>query len=746
MDKLRRPHRCAQQYVLASLLALLPLAGLAQPLPPAGRQSEAARPRVGLVLSGGGARGGAHLGVLKVLQELRVPVDVIVGTSAGSIIGAAYASGMPLEELEADLRPLNTALLFRDVKRVDLSIRGKAEEQYNYIGPEVGLTSRGLALPKGAVSGVSLEVVLRQLTARQKSPEFDRLPIPFRAVATDLSTAEMVALSRGSLTAAVRASMALPAVVNPVEIDGRLLVDGGVSRNLPVDVARAMGAQVVIAVSIGTPLQTREQIQSLLGVTDQMMRIVTAQNTRQSLSELGPEDVLITPELGNLGTADFDRLLEAATAGESAARAAAPRLQRLQVDEARYAQWEWQRLAPQPGYSQVDEVVVSGTRVVNPEFVRAMLQLQPGQSFDAGQLDADLRRLYATGDFESVSYALTDQVDGGRVVTVQATEKSWGPSYLRVGLGLSSDFSGNAYFNLLLAHRRTWLNPLGAEWRNELQTGRVDRLGTEWFQPLNVSRTVFASAQAETRREPFDIFYQGQRVARFRRDENAARLQFGLAFNNSAELRTGLVRGRVRLGTDTSSVPGELLLPTVDLGGVETRLRLDTLDSLSFPRQGQALDLRYFESRPNLGADLRYEKLDLTWRGAYTRNEHTLRGALYANRALSGDLPEHELVSLGGFLRLSGYQTGQLLGTRAHMGRLVYAHRLTGPGLLQGMELGLSAEAGRIRDVLQDPDNRGTLRSQAVFLAVDTPVGPLYFGLGHASSGSTAAYLFLGQP
>jgi NTE family protein len=739
VDKLRR----APCLALALLLAALPALAPAQP---ASTATATARPKIGLVLSGGGARGGAHLGVLKVLQELRVSVDVIVGTSAGSIIGAAYASGMPLDELEADLRPLSTALLFRDVRRDDLSMRGKAEEQYNYIGPEVGLTPEGVSLPKGAVSGVSLEAVLRQLTARQKNPEFDRLPIPFRAVATDLSTAEMVVLDRGSLTAAVRASMALPAAVNPVEIDGRLLVDGGVSRNLPVDVARALGAQVIIAVNIGTPLQTREQIRSLLGVTDQMMRIVTAQNVRQSLSELGPDDVLISPELGNLGTADFDRLLEAAGAGEHAARAVADRLQRYRVDEARYAQWEWQRLSPQPGYARVDAVDIRGTRVVNPEAVRAMLRLQPGQTFDAEQLDADLRRLYATGDFESVSYALADQADGGKALTVQATEKSWGPSYLRVGLGLSSDFSGNAYFNLLLAHRRTWLNPLGAEWRNELQTGHVDRLATEWFQPLNVQRSFFVSAQGEARREPFDIFYHGQRQARFRRDENAARLHLGLTFSDWAELRAGPVRGRVRLGTDTSSIPGDLLLPTVDIGGLEARLRLDTLDSLSFPRRGQALDLRYFESQPNLGADLRYEKLDLAWRGALTRHDHTLRAAFFATRALHGDLPEHELVPLGGFLRLSGYQTGELLGTRAHMGRLVYAYRLTGPGLLQGMELGLSAEAGQIRDVLQDPDNRGTLRSHAAYLAVDTPVGPLYLGLGVSASGSSAAYLFLGLP
>ncbi|MDF3822937.1 patatin-like phospholipase family protein [Leptospira sp. 96542] len=706
-----------------------------------------ARPRICLVLSGGGARGGAHLGVLKVLQALRVPVDCIVGTSAGAIIGAAYASGMPLDALEANLKPLNTGLLFRDVQRSDLPLRGKSEDRYNYIGPEMGLSTSGISLPKGAVSGVALEAVLRQLTARQSSADFDLLPIPFRAVATDLGTAEMVVLDHGNLATAVRASMALPAIVNPVEVNGRLLVDGGASRNLPVDVARAMGARIVIAVNIGTPLHAREQIRSLVGVTEQMMRIVTAQNVHESLNELGPDDVLISPDLGTIGTADFDRLLEASSAGEQAARTAAARLQVHSLDESAYARWERHRLTPRPERARIDSVAITGTQVVNPEAVRAMLRLRPGQGFDARQLDADLRRIYATGDFESVSYTLTDQADGSQAVTVQTTEKSWGPSYLRVGLNLSSDFSGNAYFNLLLAHRHTWLNTLGAEWRNELQTGRTDRVSTEWFQPLDVTRSVFVSAQAEGRREPFDIFDQGQRVARFRRDETTARLQPGLALGHSGELRAGLLRGRVQLSTDTSSVPGELLLPSVDTGGLELQLRTDTLDSLSFAHHGMALDLRYFESRPAYGADLRYDKLDLAWRGATTLNDHILRAGYFSSRAGgNGDLPEHELAPLGGFLRLSGYQTGELLGTRAQMGRLVYAYRLTGPGLLQGMELGLSFEAGRIRDVVEDSRRQGTLRSNALFLAVDTPMGPLYFGVGHAASGSNAVYLFLGQP
>ena len=247
---------------LAAAALLWPWAGWAQPAEsPA---ADNARARIGLVLSGGGARGGAHIGVLRVLEELRVPVDVIVGTSAGSIVGAAYASGLPLPAIEEEMKGLSTGALFRDSRRADEPYRHKVDDGTNFIGPEVGVRADGLALPKGAVAGVSLEAVLRRLTRRQAHTEFDRLPVPFRAVATDLATGEMVVLSEGSLTQAIRASMAVPGAVTPVEIDGRLLVDGGLTRNLPVDLARQLGADVVIAVNVGTPQLNREVISSIL--------------------------------------------------------------------------------------------------------------------------------------------------------------------------------------------------------------------------------------------------------------------------------------------------------------------------------------------------------------------------------------------------------------------------------------------------------------------------------------------------
>lgn len=270
------------------------------------------RPKVGLVLSGGGARGAAHIGVLKVLEELRVPVDVIAGTSMGSIVGAAYATGLTIPEMEAAVAKITTASLFTDKPpRADQSMRQKSDDQLPYLIPELGIGKDGVVLPKGIVTGVALEGELRKLVQIANVRSFDELPIPFRAIATDIGTGEMVVLKDGSVVQAIRASMSVPGAVAPVTIGKRQLVDGGLVRNLPIDIARAMGADVIIAVNLGTPLLRPDEITSVLSVTMQMINILTEQNVARSLKELRGGDVLIVPELGNFSSADFDNLVTA---------------------------------------------------------------------------------------------------------------------------------------------------------------------------------------------------------------------------------------------------------------------------------------------------------------------------------------------------------------------------------------------------------------------------------------------------
>ena len=708
------------------------------------------RPKIGLVLSGGGARGGAHIGVLKVLEELRVPVDVIVGTSAGAIVGAAYATGTPLTEIEREMKTLNTAMLLHDLERSEVPLNSKIHDTVNYIGPEMGIQNGGIALPKGAVAGVSLEAVLRRMTHRQRSDDFDRLPIPFRAVATDLTTAEMVVLRRGNLAVAIRASMAIPAVVEPVELDGRLLVDGGPSRNLPIDVARAMGADIIIAVNIGTPLLRREEIRSLLSVSEQMTLILTNTNVATSLREVRPGDVLLTPELGTVRTADFDRLPEAARAGEAAARAAAPALARFSIDEPRYVAWRSGTLrteAPPP--VRIDAIRVQGTERVNPDVVRASMRTHVGDTFDTKRADADIKRIYARGDFEGVAYTMTDEPGAGHVLTAEVTEKSWGPQYLRFGLGLSTDLQGNAFFDLAATHRATWLNALGAEWRNDLQIGHTDKIASEWYQPLTSAQRLFVAGRVEATRTPFDLYDpdSGERFARYRRQYLGLGADLGTPIGRGGEFRIGLTHGRVRMLTDTGVVPLDAFQPPQATGGVLARLRFDTLDSLRFPTRGAAGEVRLFASRDGLGADQTYTKLSANLTGAQAIGRHSMQVGLRGAKALhNDDLPIHELYSLGGFLQLSGYATGQFLGRELAFGRVNYNYRLSLPGFLSGAFVGASAEVGRIGDSVSSGGDGFTRRGFSLYLSVDTPLGPVYGALGRAGDGAQAVYLYLGQP
>jgi NTE family protein len=706
------------------------------------------RPRIAVVLSGGGARGGAHLGVLKALEEQRIPVDIIVGTSAGAIVGAAYASGMPLDDIEREMQTLSTASLFHDVDRRDLSITRKADDSGSYVGPEIGIGPGGVALPKGAVSGVALEAVLRRLTARQSTNNFDHLPIPFRAIATDVSDGNMVVLASGNLAQAIRASMAIPAVVNPVEIDGRLLVDGGVSRNLPVDVARAMGADVVIAVNIGTPLLRRDEIRSVLSMSDQMTRLLTNTNVRVSLAELSDRDVLIAPDLSAIGAANFDMLGQAEARGLEAGRAAADALQRYAVSERDYALATEHRYAAPPLKGVLlTEVRVAGAARVPAASLAAMQNTQAGQLFDPVTADRDMRRLYGKGDFEHVSYAVTPLPAGGHVLTTTVTEKSWGPQYLRLGLGVSTDFEGDSFFSLRASHRWTWLNALGGEWRNELEIGHTDRLATEWLQPLTPAQRLFASAYLSGERTPLDVYGDGVRLLRYRREAIASGIDLGVPLAQWGEARIGVTRGHVKLLADTSILPPSIIYPRANMGGLRLRLSADTLDNLWFPRSGVKADAQLYSSRTAFGADSNYNKLALSGRAAVATGVHSMQANVEVQRRMGGNpLPDHEMIPFGGFLKLSGYRTGELLGDSLHYGSLIYNYRISSPGLLDGAYLGVSAELGRMGGTYDAGSGEQTVRSNALYLAVDTPLGPFYFGAGRTSHNKTALYLLIGRP
>ncbi len=396
---------------MQGLLFLL-LLGLPACLP-AWAQGETTSPRIALVLSGGGARGFAHVGVLRVLEELRVPVDIVVGASMGAVVGGAYAAGRPVAELEAFVRGTDWATLVADrAQRQDLTFRRKNDDLEVPSRIEFGLHRDGLRLPPSAATNSAVEDALaRLLPAESRALPISALPLRFRAVATDLLSGELVELDDTPLLTSLRASMSVPGVFSPIRLGERLVVDGGLVRNLPVDLARAMGANVIIAVNVGTPLAGEDKLGSAFGVAQQMLNILTEQNVQRSIKELGSTDILIAPDLRDIGFLDFAASERAMATGARAARALAARLQALSASPELYAAREVARTQrrPDPDMPRVlAKLDVRGTHWADPRALAIESGLEAGSAVTRRDVERAAERLRGRGEFERVESEITD--------------------------------------------------------------------------------------------------------------------------------------------------------------------------------------------------------------------------------------------------------------------------------------------------------------------------------------------------
>jgi NTE family protein len=722
-----------------------------QPTAVDAKQPVTPRPRIGLVLSGGGARGAAHIGVLKVLEELRVPVDVIAGTSMGSIVGASYATGLTLPQMEKLIANITTDKLFTDnPPRADETMRQKTDDETPYIIPELGVGKDGIALPKGVVTGVALEGELRRLVQIGTARSFDELPIPFRAIATDIGTGEMVVLKEGSVVQAIRASMSVPGAVAPVTIDKRQLVDGGLVRNLPVDIAREMGAEVIIAVNLGTPLLRPDQITSVLSVTLQMINILTEQNVNRSLKELTPRDILIVPELGDYSAGDFDNLAKTVPIGEAAARKVADRLSALSLPPEEYAALRKRQAAPaDKGTIIVEAIKVEGTQRVSPEVVLQSMQTEIGKPLDRDTIDLDMRRVYGRGDFENVNYAI-DEIDGKQTLVVLVKEKP-ARDYFRFGLELEADLGKQSNFNLFASYRSKWLNTWGAEWRSDLVLGTDVLVATELYQPLGPRQYLFVVPRVEYSIQPWYLFEDTVQIAQYQDTEASARLDVGANIIEYGEGRVGVIYGyrsfRIQSGSPLFPASGH-----ATLGAVNAQLTLDRLDSLNFTHKGYRLYGQLYSSLSALGADDVYSYWRGLMNGAQTWGRHTLEALVTGGGKIgANEIPAYDLFSLGGFLYLSGLQRQQLKTEEFVFGRLVYRTKLADIPFFEGIYVGASLEAAHLKPVIpvwqgERVDGYLNVAAGSVYLGVDSPLGPLYVGFGYANRDNRAIYLFLGRP
>jgi len=719
--------------------------------PPPG---EAVRPRVCLVLSGGGARGMAHIVVLKVLEDLKVPIDCIAGTSMGAIVGGLYASGMTAREIDATMHSVDWQEAFRDTPpRRDLAFRRKQDDRNFLVRLPLGLKHGQILLPKGLIQGQKLQETLRRLTLPYSdSASFDQLPTPFRAVATDLETGNAAVMDSGDLAIAMRASMSAPGVFAPVDLNGRLLVDGGLAENLPIDVARAMGADVLIVVDVTFPLLPREELKSALSISNQMLAILVRKNADRQRATLGPDDVMIEPVLGVTASTEFSAADQTIALGEEAARALSVRLASLGVSDAAYRQYAARRAARERGLPAINFVRVDEQSKRYEKTIMAAMQPVVLNPLDVKMVDAAITELYGLGNFETLDYALVgegqgDEQDSG--LEIRARRKSWGPNYLRFGLNLQDDFQGNSRYNAAARFLITELDDLGAELLTDVQIGDNPRLFSEFYQPLTAQRLWFVAPSALIEARDLEVYSKDVEIADFRERDAEVDLDIGRNLGNWGEIRWGYhrINGATR---DRFGNP-DLVDHQFNNGELFLKFSYDRLDNVDFPREGQTFSLQWDADRINLGSDTASDRVQADWLMARSRGRNTLLIWTSAGTTLDGNIKPTSLqdfYSLGGFFNLSGLATQSLIGPDYAIARAIYFRKIGrgGEGLFDfPAYIGMSFEAGNTWSRRGDINWGSAHKDVSLFLGFDTLLGPLYVGSGYDESGNSAFYLFLGR-
>jgi len=709
----------------------------------------AERPRIGLVLGGGGARGGAHLGALEVIEELRVPIDCIAGTSMGALVGGAYAAGVAPADIQALVRKTDWIGIFDDTAgRESVDLRRKSMDDRYYSGLEFGVSREGLKFREGAVSGEKLKLFFNELVRSDLGDRpIEELPLPLAIIATDIGTGERVAIRSGNLTSAMRASMSVPGLIAPVQRDGRKLVDGGLTDNLPVAEAKSLcNPDVLIVVNPGSPLLRPDEITGVVSVLGQVVNLLTEQNVAKSLGLLTAKDIYIRPDLGEFSSTAFPDQLKAAQIGRKAMLAVADRLREYSAPLPEYTAWQERvRLAKAARPPIIDQVAIDDTRFVSPERIRRAVSQKEGAPLDTDRLANDLVREFSRGDLSALDYSVV-RARERTVLRITPVEKPWGPDYLRFGLNLSSDFRTDSTYSLRALLRRTWLNPLGGEWLLSGQIGSDQYIATEFMQPLEHNQSLFVRPFASTSLRKLPLYFEGDRVAIYRVQDNRAGLDAGANLGVWGQAHAGWVERRIGAVLDTGN--DAFLNQTERVGGPIAGLSIDTYDQPFFPTRGMKGDVTYFDAHRVSGDSAPYSRLEGRFGAAASRGRWSFIGALEGGAALAGELPLADSFSLGGPRRLSGFAVDQMRGQDYVFARGEAQYRLNFITPLYGLTViaGVMAEAGRMNKPITETSLTGWQRSLGAYLAATTPVGPVYLGVADAKNGKGRFYLFIGTP
>jgi NTE family protein len=706
------------------------------------------RPRIGLVLGGGGAKGAAHIGVLRVLDELRIPVDCVAGTSMGALVGATFAAGTAPEDIERQVLAINwSRTVGSEGQRERTPISRKLQGVTYTNNLDVGIKDGKIRGSGGLLRTQDIEDVLRSLVLEARlTQDFDDLPIPFRAVSTDMVAGEMVVLREGDLAVAMRASMSVPGAFSPVVMGDKVLSDGGMMRNLPVDIARELCADVVIAVSLSTPPPVAEDLRTSVALAGRSLDVMIEANQRAQIKTLTERDVSIVVPMGDIGSAAFDRVPDAIPLGRAAALAQTEELRRYALPEQEYLAWRGNVGRPVISSIRVTDVKVVGQERVNADYVKAQLvNVAPGRDLTPAQITEDTGRIYALGDFEKVEYSITGTPDA-RELEIHAVEKSWGPDFLWFDIGMAGNFGSDLQTVVRAEHRRTWLNQRGGEWQNTVQIGHRIELETNLYQPLDMRQRFFVRPSANYERTLHDIYDDGDAVARYRMQELFGQLDFGVNFGTRAQATAGLRWGRIN--TDRES--GSQLLPDGDdsnEASLVVGLVYDTRNSLALPTQGTLMIARYIDSGSWLNGEEDYESFEGAIGRAFSFRGDSLTLLAGGGADLNGTLPPNAQFTLGGIQTFPGLRSGELRGDSYWFAGSNYNWKLADIQSLFGQALyaGFRLNAGSVGSRIDDSDD-GVLYGASTSIGGSTPVGPFRLSLGYVDNQSWQLQFAIGRP
>lgn len=717
---------------------------------------ESERETIGLVLAGGGARGIAHAGVIRALEEMQVPIDAIAGTSMGALVGGLYASGKDADELQEVIFNMDWTEAFEDRKdRGGLPPRRKSDD-YDYPSSiSFSFKDGDLALPMGLIQGQQVRLIIKELmTDVSHIKNFDQFPIPFRAVATDVETGDAYIFSEGDIVTAMRSSMSIPGLLAPVEYDGKLLMDGGMANNIPVDIARDMGVDRLIVIDIGTPLKGRDEITSVISLADQIVGFLTRKNSIDQLETLGPNDFLIRPDLDAIGMLSFDEQEVIYQRGYEAGMALANELLTLQIDDPAWAAYITSKSVPIVGKPLINFIAISNDSPLSDDIIKVRIRQPIGEPLDRDILLEDISAIYALDYWELIDYEVQNTgSDYGLLIKAKA--KSWGGHQLKVGMNLVADLDSASDINIGSSYLLKGINKLGGEIYARVQVGDTILFNGEFYQPLDIRSRFFVVPQLSF--DDHQVLTLGPEydpeitIGSWRVRETRANIAAGVNIFSSSQLRVGMFRSKGEYEVEASS-DHSLANGGFDKGGTFATYRFDRLDNAYFPQNGAFLYANYEKNDTGFGSDYNFERWELFGQAAFqfgASKDNTIIFTARTGQSRNATNDPQNYYELGGLFNLSGVSQNFYAGRQMAFTMVQYQRKLSKDSVIPlnlPVYAGVSLEGGQLWSERSEMSFDDFIFSGSIYLAVDTPIGPLHIAYGRTEDSRDAFYLSLGWP